>query len=144
VVSCADVSRAFCPETQVTFRWTAPLSGPFALEKVCLRASFDNWKRCAMEPTPDDEGEWVVTRMAPATRFHFVFEVDGIIRVAEDIMFMPTANSDRSNTQVQSFALFCGLACDRACALNGRRPWRALPCNAAFNCVLLPFPADSI
>ena len=37
--------------------------------------------------TPNDDGTWELTRVIPATRVHFVFDVDGVHRIAEDEMF---------------------------------------------------------
>jgi hypothetical protein len=73
---------------QLTFRWCPPVSGPIANSSVTLRASFDNWAPVPM--IPKDDGTWEVDRMVPSTRVYFMYEVDGIPRIAEDERFEPT------------------------------------------------------
>lgn len=73
---------------QVEFRWNPPVSGPIANTSVSVRASFDDWASVPLAPQPD--GTWMVARMVPSVRVFFVFDVDGVSRIAEDEMFEPT------------------------------------------------------
>jgi hypothetical protein len=86
---------------QLTFRWCPPVSGPIANTSVTLRASFDNWATIPM--TPKDDGTWEVDRMVPSTRVYFMYEVDGVPRIAEDERFEPTKLGIHSAKEV------CGL-----------------------------------
>ena len=46
-------------------------------------------------------GEWTLTRMVPPGKLFFVFEVDGVVRVAEDQLFIPTLPGVGSQAQVR-------------------------------------------
>jgi hypothetical protein len=75
------------------------MSGPIANTSVLLRASFDDWRPSPL--TLQDSGEWTVTRVVPPSKQFFVFEVDGVIRVAEDEVFAPTSTGTSTSAQVR-------------------------------------------
>jgi hypothetical protein len=88
------------------------MSGPIASSSVVMRASFDEWKPHPL--TLEDDGEWKVTRLVPPSKHFFVFEVDGVVRVAEDEMFVPTAPGQLTQRQVRLVLTFvCPQSCNR-------------------------------